>query len=152
MMNYKYSGQDWRYVQHNVRRGHNTHCAYFNPATELSVSTFLWEKKPKKLAHLLIWCCSFRQTCPWMRSMEPRLKRSHCRFLVGALTALIRCVSCCMTSRASGVVCLFMFESEGERCSLESTCATQRVTLHHDRASLWIKDRTQIEALASGHH
>lgn len=48
MMNYKYSGQDWRYVQHNVRRGHNTHCAHFNPATELSVSTFLWGKKNNK--------------------------------------------------------------------------------------------------------
>lgn len=44
-IDYKYSGQDRRYVQHNVRRGHNTHCAHFNPATELSVSTFLCEKK-----------------------------------------------------------------------------------------------------------
>lgn len=71
MMDYKYSGQDWRNMQHNVRWGHNAHCAHFKPTTKVSVSTFLWEKQKKqnKLAHLLIWCCSFRQTCSRMRSL-----------------------------------------------------------------------------------
>lgn len=51
---YKYSGQDQRDVQHYVHRGSDTHCAHFNPATKLSVSTLLWEKTCTS-AHLMLF-------------------------------------------------------------------------------------------------
>lgn len=43
----------------------------------------------EELAHLLIWCCSFRQTCPWMRSTEPELEPLFsCRVTQHSLDAL----------------------------------------------------------------
>lgn len=99
------------------------------------------EKKTNKLAHLLSWYCSLRQTCPrtTLRCPHPSVPVAvSCWRLQHSLDVLA------VAWHASGVVGLFMFVSEDERCSLESTCATQRVTLQHDRASLLIKDKTQI--------
>lgn len=114
MMDYKYSGQDWRYVQRNVRWGHNTHCAHFNPTTRSPSALFCRKKNlhicSSDAVHLgrLVHECA-----PW----SPDSSVPFAVFLF-ARTALIRCVSCCMTSQASGIVCLFMFVSVGERCSL----------------------------------
>lgn len=128
-IDYKYSGQDRRYVQHNVRRGHNTHCAHFKPATSSLSALFCGEKKKNCTSALLVL---FIQAS--LSVIAHKLARlCHCLFFSSAFSALIRCVDCCKLSQSSGVVCLFV--SEGERWCLESTCATQRDTLHQDRLS-----------------
>lgn len=116
-----------------------------------SLSAHFCRKKP---AHLLI--CSFDAVHlgRLVHKCAPRSPNwsGPIAVLLSAHRALIRCVSCCMTSQASGVACLFVFVYEGERCSLESTCETQWVTLHHDRLSWQIKGRTQTEAVVRKHH
>lgn len=103
MIGYKYSGRDRHYVQRNVHQGQNTRCAHFNPATKLSVSTFLWGKKTNlriclsDAVHLGRLVCECAQ-----RSPNPSIPRIAVVLL--ARTVLIRCVSRCMTSQASGDV------------------------------------------------
>lgn len=104
MMNYKYSGQDWRYVQHNVRRGHNTHCAHFNPATELSVSTLMWENKTKKKtctsAHLMLF-------------IQADLSMNA---LYGAQTQALPLLFSCRCSHSTHQMCQLLHDKPSFRC------------------------------------
>lgn len=108
MIDYKYSG-----------KGLATHATHCTPQTVL-ISAL------PRSSLAALFCVKSSHICS-LDTVDFRQARpcGLVAVLLWAGTVLVRCVGRGVTSRASGVVCLLVFASEGEKCYLESTCATQ---------------------------